>query len=47
MTSCYNHTSVLAQTSSQKGALAVYGNVYRDTQPENMQRMRDLGTLCP
>jgi hypothetical protein len=35
----------LAQSSSEKLPSAADGNNYRDPQPDNVQRVRDLGTL--
>ncbi|KAL6090570.1 hypothetical protein STEG23_009419, partial [Scotinomys teguina] len=37
----------LAQTSSERLPPAADGNKYRDAQPDNVQSMRDLGTLSP
>ena len=37
----------LAQPSSVTLPPAADGNKYRDPQPDNMQRVRDLGTLSP
>ena len=37
----------LSQRSSEKVLPAVDGNGYRDSQLDNVQRVRDFGALCP
>ena len=47
MTFCYNYISVPWSAIIRVASPAVDGNKYRDPVPNNVQKVRDLGTVSP
>lgn len=47
MTFHYTYKSESCSVITREASLKIYENKYKDPELDNMQRVRNLGTLCP